>query len=57
MPESELTSLGVDSLKALTVIFELEEAFMNNPRDLMNSVQADSVSPFPEMVGLKERID
>ncbi|MBT8119120.1 MAG: acyl carrier protein [Gammaproteobacteria bacterium] len=26
-PESELTALGIDSLKAITVIFELEEAF------------------------------
>ena len=26
-PEAELQALGVDSLKAITVIFELEEAF------------------------------
>lgn len=26
-PESELLTLGVDSLKAITVLFELEEAF------------------------------
>lgn len=26
-PETELKALGIDSLKALTVIFELEEAF------------------------------
>jgi len=26
-PEAELEALGVDSLKAITVIFELEEAF------------------------------
>jgi nucleoside-diphosphate-sugar epimerase len=37
--------------------FELEDDFVNNPRDLMNSVQADSVSPFPEMVGLKEQVE
>ena len=34
--------------------FELQDDFINHPRDLMTSVQADSVSPFPEMVGLKE---
>ncbi len=27
MPETELRALGVDSLKALTVLFELEEIF------------------------------
>jgi len=27
MPETELSALGIDSLRALTVIFELEEAF------------------------------
>ncbi len=37
--------------------FELEDDFVNNPRDLMSSVQADSVSPFPEMVGLKEKVN
>lgn len=26
-PESELATLGIDSLKAITVLFELEEAF------------------------------
>ena len=26
-PETELVALGIDSLKAITVIFELEEAF------------------------------
>ena len=35
--------------------FELEDDFINNPRDLMNSVQSDSVAPFPEMVGLKSQ--
>jgi len=29
LPETELKSLGVDSLKALTVLFELEETFDN----------------------------
>ena len=27
VPEAELETLGVDSLKAITVLFELEEAF------------------------------
>ena len=39
MPESELTALGVDSLKALTVIFELEEAFdIEIPNELIPSI-------------------
>lgn len=39
LPESELTSLGVDSLKALTVIFELEEAFdIEIPNELIPSI-------------------
>ena len=34
--------------------FELEDDFVNDPSALMNSIHADSVSPFPEMVGLRE---
>lgn len=34
--------------------FELQEDFINNPRDLMASVQADSTTPFQEMIGLKK---
>jgi len=34
--------------------FELQDDFVNHPTDLMNSVQADSVAPFPEMIGLKK---
>ncbi len=37
--------------------FELQDDFIHHPRDLMNSVQADSVSPFPEMIGLKKAAD
>lgn len=33
--------------------FDLQDDFINNPRDLMASVQADSISPFREMIGLK----
>ena len=36
--ETELISLGVDSLKALTVLFELEEAFdIEIPNELIPS--------------------
>lgn len=39
MPETELKSLGVDSLKALTVLFELEETFdIEIPNDLIPSI-------------------
>jgi len=39
MPETELRSLGVDSLKALTVLFELEEVFdIEIPNDLIPSI-------------------
>ena len=38
-PETELRSLGIDSLKALTVLFELEEAFdIEIPNDLIPSI-------------------
>ena len=38
-PETELKTLGIDSLKALTVLFELEEAFdIEIPNDLIPSI-------------------
>ncbi|NOQ70222.1 MAG: acyl carrier protein [Gammaproteobacteria bacterium] len=38
-PEAELISLGVDSLKAITVLFELEEAFdIEIPNELIPSI-------------------
>ena len=38
-PEAELTALGIDSLKAITVIFELEEAFdVEIPNDVIPSI-------------------
>ena len=38
-PETELAALGVDSLKALTVLFELEEAFdIEIPNELISSI-------------------
>lgn len=33
--------------------FEFEEEFVHNPRQLMNSIHADSISPFPEMAELR----
>jgi len=37
--ETELVSLGVDSLKAITVLFELEEAFdIEIPNELIPSI-------------------
>ncbi|MCK4834835.1 MAG: acyl carrier protein [Gammaproteobacteria bacterium] len=39
LPDTELRSLGIDSLKALTVLFELEEAFdIEIPNDLIPSI-------------------
>ena len=35
-------------------IFELEDDFINKPRDLLTSIHEDSVSPFPEMMELKK---
>lgn len=35
--------------------FIFEEEFVNNPRDLMNSIHADSISPFPEMSELRNQ--
>ena len=35
-------------------IFELEDDFINQPRDLLTSIHEDSVSPFPEMMELKK---
>ena len=38
-PEAELIALGVDSLKAITVLFELEEAFdIEIPNELIASI-------------------
>lgn len=38
-PESELSALGVDSLKALTIIFELEETFdIEIPNEVIPSI-------------------
>ncbi len=38
-PEAELAALGVDSLKAITVIFELEEAFdVEIPNEVIPSI-------------------
>ena len=39
IPEAELEALGVDSLKAITVIFELEEAFdIEIPNEVITSI-------------------
>jgi len=35
-------------------IFELEDDFINQPRDLLTSIHEDSVSPFPEMMSLNK---
>jgi len=38
-PETELQSLGIDSLKAISVLFELEEAFDTEiPNELISSI-------------------
>lgn len=38
-PTAELETLGIDSLKAITVIFELEEAFdIEIPNDVIPSI-------------------
>ena len=38
-PETELEALGIDSLKAITVIFELEEAFdIEIPNEVIPSI-------------------
>lgn len=38
-PETELNALGVDSLKAITVLFELEEAFdIEIPNEVIPSI-------------------
>ena len=38
-PETELAALGIDSLKAITVLFELEEAFdIEIPNELIPSI-------------------
>ena len=38
-PETELAALGIDSLKAITVLFELEEVFdIEIPNELIPSI-------------------
>jgi acyl carrier protein len=38
-PETKLEALGIDSLKAITVLFELEEAFDTEiPNELISSI-------------------
>ena len=38
-PDTELEALGIDSLKAITVLFELEEAFdVEIPNELISSI-------------------
>ena len=38
-PEAELRNLGIDSLKAITVLFELEEAFdIEIPNELIPTI-------------------
>ena len=38
-PDTKLESLGIDSLKAITVLFELEEAFdVEIPNELISSI-------------------
>ena len=38
-PEAELLALGVDSLKAITVLFEIEEAFdIEIPNEFISSI-------------------
>lgn len=38
-PESELADLGIDSLKAITLVFELEEAFnVEIPNEVIHSI-------------------
>lgn len=38
-PETKLEALGIDSLKAITVLFELEEAYdIEIPNELISSI-------------------
>jgi acyl carrier protein len=38
-PDTKLASLGIDSLKAITVLFELEEAFdVEIPNEVISSI-------------------
>ena len=38
-PDTELTTLGIDSLKAITVLFELEEIFdIEIPNEIIPSI-------------------
>ena len=42
-PETELEALGIDSLKAITVLFELEEAFeIHIPNELIPTISTVS---------------
>jgi len=34
--------------------FEFEDDFVNTPRNILNLIHADSISPFPEMIDLKK---
>ncbi len=39
IPDAELSALGIDSLKAITVLFELEEAFdIEIPNEMIASI-------------------
>ena len=39
LPDTELTTLGIDSLKAITVLFELEEIFdIEIPNEIIPSI-------------------
>ncbi|PCJ87928.1 MAG: acyl carrier protein [Thiotrichaceae bacterium] len=53
-PEAELAALGVDSLKAITVLFELEEAFdIEIPNEVIPSIVTvgDIVNKIKEIQG------
>jgi len=53
-PEAELAALGVDSLKAITVLFELEEAFdIEIPNEVIPSIVTvdDIISKIKEIQG------
>jgi len=53
-PEAELLALGVDSLKAITVLFELEEAFdIEIPNEVIPSIVTvnDIINKIKEIQG------
>ncbi len=53
-PDAELVALGVDSLKAITVLFELEEAFdIEIPNEVIPSIVTvdDIISKINEIKG------